>query len=96
MSGAEVEDASLSSCEATSAAEDFAALKTADEYQFIRLRNIEELAVHLLIRDVENRRHPLRDGVSGIDCPDGLAVVVSPSQGASRSHELCEDFRPVS
>ena len=49
--GAEVEDTTVASVETASAAEDFTARKGAHKDQLIRRRDVEELPVHLLLRD---------------------------------------------
>src|SRR3954465_9151251 len=48
VAGAEVEDPALAAPEAAAAAEDLPALKPAHEYQLVRGRDVEMLAVHLL------------------------------------------------
>src|SRR5258708_2655162 len=95
MARTEEEDAPLPARETAAAAEHLTAFERAQKHQFIRLRDIEILPVHLLFGNLEDRRHALRDGVSGIDRPDRLAVVIAPAEGAGRSHEAGEYLRPV-
>src|SRR5687768_10781688 len=54
---AEVEDPALAAGERDSRAEDFATFKRADEDEVVGLGNVEELAVHLLLRDHDRAFH---------------------------------------
>src|SRR5439155_1389115 len=56
VAGAEVRDASCPAVVAATAAKDLPALERADENQLIRSRDVEELAVHLVVRDHDRLR----------------------------------------
>ena len=53
MSWSEVEDFALASVEAAAASEDFASLEPADEDQLVGGGDVEELAVHFCVFDLE-------------------------------------------
>src|ERR1700734_3413391 len=59
VSGAEVEDPPGAPVEAASGPEYLSAGEARDEDELVRLRDVEELAVHLLCLDLEHRRDPL-------------------------------------
>src|SRR5205807_749256 len=70
----------------------------ADENEVVRLGDVEELAVHLLVGDDDRLRHTGCDGVAGVDRPDDLALatwVGPPAEVAGRPHQPHEDLRLV-
>ena len=96
VAGREVEDLPVSAAERAAGPEHLAAGEGRHEDQFVRHRDVEELAVHLLLLDLDRVRHALRDRVRRVHRPDQLAVALTaPAQRARRTHQLAEDLRPV-
>src|SRR5690242_1112697 len=91
---AEVEDAAGATVEAASPAKHLAALERAYEHQLVRRRDVEELAVHLLVRDDDGLRHPGGDRMRRADRPYHLALThLTPAQPAAGPHQADEDLR---
>src|SRR5207245_6803945 len=85
---AEVGDASRPAVEAAAATKHLAALERTDEHELVRRRDVEELAVHLLLGDDNRLRHTLGDGVGRIHRPDQLALAGStPPERAAGSNQ---------
>ena len=89
VAGAEVEDPALAPVEHAPGAEHLATRERAHEHELVGLRDVEELAVHLLRVDDERARDTFGDGVAGLDGPDQLAL------GARRAN-LSEQVVPIS
>src|SRR5262245_47927337 len=53
VAGAEIDDFALAASPRAAAAEDFAPFEPADREQLVRLRDVEVLAVHLALLDLE-------------------------------------------
>jgi len=97
VAGLEVEDPAAAALVAAAAAEDLAALEPADQHEAVGGRDVERLAVHLLLLDHEGFAEPLRDRVRPIDHPQPLALAgFAPGQVAGRAHQPLEDLREVS
>jgi hypothetical protein len=93
---AEVEDLAGTTVEAAATAEDVATLKPTDENLRVRRRNVEALAVHLDVRNLEVFWQPLGDGVTGLYHPDTLFLPrLAPLQIASRAHQRSENLGEV-
>ena len=96
ITGGEEEDAAVAALVGHAGAEDLAAREGGEEHQLVGCRDVEELAVHLLLRNHERLRHALRDGVCGVDGPHEFTVLFrAPPQCARCTHELAEDLRPM-
>ena len=92
----EVDDPAATPPERAAAAEDLAALEPADEDEFVRRRDVEVLAVHLLLRQDERLVQALGDGMRRIHDPQPLGTaVLAPLEVAGRAHEPLEDPREV-
>ena len=72
MSGAEVEDLAAAAVVAAAAAEYFTSREPAHKDQSIGLWDVEELAVHFFVRDINVLPHARRNGVAGVDDPEAL------------------------
>src|SRR5690349_18152133 len=93
---AEVKDAPSAAVEAAAAAKHLAALERADEDELVRRRDVEELAVHLLVGDDEGLRDTRSDRMVWADGPDDLALAhLAPPQPAAGPHQPHEDLRLV-
>ncbi len=93
VAGAEVEDLARSPMEAAAAAEDFAAGKPAHEDQRVGRRDVEALAVHLHVRNLDVFAQALRDGVSRLHDPEPLFLAgFAPLQIARGSHQALENL----
>jgi hypothetical protein len=87
---AEEEDSPAAALEGAAAAEHFATRIPGDEYQFVRLRDVEGLAVHFRRVDLEIGRQALGDRMRGIDHPNALQVAL---RQVSRQERLA--FVPI-
>ena len=95
---AEVEDPPRAAEVAAAPAKDLAALERAYEHELVRRRDVEELAVHLLVGDDDGLGHPGGDRMRGADRPDELALAAQvgpPDERAGRAHQALEDLRVV-
>jgi hypothetical protein len=96
VAGAEVEHPALAAAVAAAGAEHLAAGERADEDQLVRLRDVEQLAVHLLALDHQRVRDALGDRVTGGHRPEQLAVVLGPPvERAGGAHQPDEDLAEV-
>ncbi len=78
---------------AAAAAEDFPALEPAEEDELVGRRDVEMLAVHLLVLELDLLRQPGRDRVPGCHDPEPLALVgVAPLEVAAGAHQAHEDL----
>ena len=95
VGGSEVKDASRAARVTAPAAKHLASLIRADEDELVRRRDVEELAIHLLVRDHDGLRQPRGDGMSRVHRPDHLALasrIGPPAQRAAGAHEAPEDL----
>src|SRR6478735_1680789 len=96
VAGSEVEDATAPALVAATAAEDLAALEPADQDQAVGCRDVEVLAVYLLVVEDERFAQSGGDRVSGVDHPDPFAFPgLTPLEAAGRAHQASEDPREV-
>ena len=96
MTRPEVEDLARAALVGGAAAEDLAALEPGDEDQFVRLRNAERFAVHLLLREFDVLADAFDDRVPLGDDPEPLLLVgLAPLQIAGGAHQPLEDLREV-
>ena len=97
VAGLEVEDLAATAVEAAAAAEDFAALKPADEHEVVRCGDVEVFAVGLLVRDDDLFLETVDDGMGGIHDPhDHHLVVFSPLEvEGGGAADLVEDLGSV-
>src|SRR6266540_3329488 len=92
----EVEHPALAAAVAAAGPEHLAAGERAHEHQLVRLRDVEQLAVHLLALDHQRMRDALGDRVAGGNRPEQLAVVVGPPlERAGGAHQPDEDLAEV-
>ena len=88
VTGLEVEYLSRTTVKARARAEYISTLIPAVKEEFVRLRNIEGLAVKLLAFKCKVLWDPLCDGVSRKHIPDHLLTVTSPTE-ISVSSDYC-------
>ena len=94
---AEIEDPSGPASERATRAEHLASGEPTDQDQFVRRRDVEVLAVHLLMRQLEVLADAGGDGVSGRDHPEAFFVAaLTPLQITTCSHQALEHPRKVS
>ena len=87
----------MAPAEGAARAEHLTAAEGAEEDQLVRGRDVEELAVHLLLVDNQRVRDAAGDRVGRVDRPDQLAVVGgAPPERARRPHQGREDLGPMS
>src|SRR4029077_6393503 len=93
----EVKDAATPAVEAAPAPEHLAAFVRADEHQLVWWRDVEVLAIHLLVRNDDRMWNAGRDRMRRAHGPHGLALaVLAPAKPAARAHQAHEDLRLVS
>src|SRR5215217_4795430 len=92
---AKIEDPTPPSPVTQAAPEDLPTPEPAYEDELVRLRDVEGLAVHLLL-ELYVLPDPLRYGMPWRDHPESLGVIVAPLEVAGRAHESLEDFGEVS
>src|SRR5918994_2143802 len=90
VAGAEVEDPTPPPPVTQAAPEDLPTSEPAHEDELVRLRDVEGLAVHLLL-ELYVLPYSLRYGVARRYHPEPLRVVVAPLEVAGRTHEPLED-----
>lgn len=90
MAGLEVEDLPRPAVPAAAGAEQLAAAEPAAEDDFIRIGNIEMLAVHLFLFQLKPSGDTFGDGMAGIHAPHPLKIAVPPAQGAGGTHQEAE------
>ncbi len=95
VTGLEVEDTSCAPSECHAAAEYLASRKPTHKHDFIGIRDIKWLAVHLFTGQLEMLGNALCNGVGGDHCPDTLPVAVPPFQVAGGAAEGFEYFAVV-
>src|SRR5581483_3489596 len=89
----EVEDLAAAARVAAAAAEDLAALEPANEHQRLGRGDVEALAVHLLLGQLDRLAQASRDRVAGLEHPDPLVVVgFAPLEVAGGAHQAPEDL----
>ena len=92
----EVDDPAATAPVRAAAAEHLAALEPAHEDQLVRGRDVEVLAVHLLLRQDEGLAEALGDRMRRVHDPQALAAaVLPPLEVAGRAHQPLEDPREV-
>ena len=92
MTWLEVENLTVATSVGNTGAKHFASLEPRDKDEFVRLRDVEPLTVHLLMLDFEILSDPLRDRVIGIDVPNTFALAnFSVTQGAARAQNPGHD-----
>lgn len=87
MTGLEIEYLAAPAVPAAAGAEYFSARKPADEYQLVRRRDVEGLAVHFLVFQLERFRNALGDRMRGIAAPDARAIALAPFQRSGRADQ---------
>lgn len=96
MAGAEVEDLALTASVAAPAAENLAAGEPAYKDKLIRLRNVEEFAVHLFLADLNAFAKASSNWVPWLHNPNPLLIVgFTPLKVAGCAHQLAEDLGEV-
>ena len=96
VAGLEVEDATAAALVAATAPEHLAALEPADQHEPVWSRDVEVLAVHLLVLDVERLAEAGRDRMPRVHHPHPFPLArLAPFEGAGRSHQATEDLRVV-
>jgi hypothetical protein len=76
---ATIEYSLLSTPKRTITPENLAAVERRDEHQLIRLRDIEQLHVHVLFEDSEHVREPASHWIAWSDIPGKLAFPIAPA-----------------
>jgi hypothetical protein len=97
VAGSEVENLSRSPGVAAARSKDLAVGEPRQEYELLRRRNVEKLAVHLLPLELDVAIESCRDRMRWRDDPDALDLVRdTPDEIAGRSHQPFENLRMVS
>ena len=95
VTGLKIENVSCTPSEGHAAAEYLASRKPAHKHDFIGIRDIKWLAVHLLTGQLEMLGNALCNGVGGDYRPDTFPVAVTPFQVAGGAAEGFEDLAVV-
>ncbi|MNE35629.1 hypothetical protein D3C80_1294020 [compost metagenome] len=96
MTRTEVEDFTRSARIAAAASEYFSAFEPAYHNQLIRLWNIEVLAVHFFLRELNIFPNTVCNRMSGINHPyPFLLIGLTPLQIAGGTHKLFKYFRKM-
>ena len=96
MAGLEVEHFAVAALEGDAAAEDVAAFEPADEDHLAGVRNVEALAVHLFVRQLEVFADALGDRVGRGDVPEPFLLArFAPLERAGAAGGRLEDLREV-
>ena len=82
MAGLEVEDPAHAARPGAAGAEHLAAGEPADEHQIVGLGNVEVLAVHLLVGQLEGLGNAPGDGMGGAGAPHAGAIALAPLEAA--------------
>jgi hypothetical protein len=96
VTGLEVEDLSLATVPAITAAEDLATFEPADEHLFLRRGNVEIFTIHFLVGELDDLGNAMCNGVVRIHAPHvAFLGFFAPREGARCSHETLERLREV-
>ena len=96
VTGAEVENSTVTTCVAATAAEHFTAAKPAHENKRFWRRYIERFAIRFLVLDLNEVAQSLRNGVPWRSYPEAFMIVTfTPSEVAICTHKSSENLGEV-